>query len=86
MMLIPKWLRRFAQRKPAPRRYRPRMEELEDRCLLAAPVLDPISNVTLPAGKSLIVPLTATDTDGNPLTYTFSSSNGTITTHLHTGN
>jgi cyclophilin family peptidyl-prolyl cis-trans isomerase len=62
------------------------MEGLEDRCLLTAPVLDPISNVTLPANKSLILPLTATDADGNPLTYTFSSSNSIITTHLHTGN
>ena len=56
----------------------PRVEHLESRTLLTAPVLDPISAKTLPAGKSLIVPLTATDTDGNPLTYSVTSSSPAI--------
>ena len=44
------------------------LEALEERQLLAAPVLDPISAVSVPAHKSLLVPLTASDADGNPLT------------------
>jgi cyclophilin family peptidyl-prolyl cis-trans isomerase len=56
------------------------VEGLEDRCLLAAPAVDPITFAPLnvPAGKTLFVPVTATDTDGNPLTYTATSSNPQI--------
>jgi hypothetical protein len=66
--------------------FRPRVEALEDRRLLAAPVLDPIANVSVPAGKSLIIPMTAGDADGDTLTYTVTSSSPQITTRLHTGN
>ncbi len=45
---------------------------------LGAPVIDPISNVTIPAGKSLIVPVTATSPTGQPLTYTATSSTNGI--------
>lgn len=51
-----------------------RVEGLERRELLAAPVLDPIANVSVPANKTLMIPLTATDADGNPLHYTVSST------------
>jgi cyclophilin family peptidyl-prolyl cis-trans isomerase len=67
-------------------RLRPRPEALEDRRLLTGPVIDPISPVTVPAGKSLILPVTATDTDGNPLTYTVASNNPKVTATVHTGN
>jgi cyclophilin family peptidyl-prolyl cis-trans isomerase len=69
------------------------VESLETRCLLAAPVIDPITGPTsasgitpnIPAGKSLIIPITATDTDGNPLTYSVSSSNPQVSATLHPG-
>ena len=57
-----------------------RLESLEERQLLAAPVLDAIAAVSVPAHKSLIVPLTATDADGNPLTYSVSSPSGSSVT------
>jgi cyclophilin family peptidyl-prolyl cis-trans isomerase len=79
------WLRRWLSRGQHPNRqrraYRPVVEGLEDRCLLAAPVVDPITFTPLnvPDGKTLFVPVTATDSDGNPLTYTATSSSSQIT-------
>ena len=52
----------------------------------AAPVIDPIANVTIPAGKSLIVPVTATSSNGQPLTYTATSSTNGIAVVMHTNN
>ena len=53
----------------------------------AAPVIDPISNVTIPAGKSLIVPITAASSGGQPLTYTATSENtNRIAVVMHTNN
>lgn len=52
----------------------------------AGPVIDPISNVTLPAGKSLILPVTARSPNGRPLTFTVTSSTNRITVALHTNN
>jgi len=49
----------------------------------AAPVIDPVGSVTIPAGKSLILPITATSTAG-PLSYTVSSSTNRIAAILHT--
>src|SRR5438132_534727 len=74
------WLPLGQDHKRQRRAYRPIVEGLEDRCLLAAPVVDPINFTPLnvPAGKTLFVPVTATDTDGNPLTYTATSSNAQI--------
>src|SRR5438132_3154632 len=84
------WLRRWlrlGQNHPRPHRARrPVVENLEDRCLLAAPVVDAITftPLNIPANKSLFVPVTATGTDGNPmtgnpLTYTATSDNASIT-------
>jgi cyclophilin family peptidyl-prolyl cis-trans isomerase len=53
---------------------------------LGAPVIDPIANVTIPAGKSLIVPVTATSPTGQPLTYTVASSTNGIAVVMHTNN
>jgi len=50
------------------------------------PVIDPIANVSIPAGKSLTIPITATSTNGRPLTYTVTSSTNRITVELHTNN
>jgi cyclophilin family peptidyl-prolyl cis-trans isomerase len=51
-----------------------------------APVIDPIGNVTIPAGKSLIVPVTAASPNGRSLTFTAASSTNRITVQIHTNN
>ena len=53
---------------------------------LAAPVIDPIPNATIPGGKSLILPITATSPSGRPLTYTITSSTNAFAVILHTNN
>jgi cyclophilin family peptidyl-prolyl cis-trans isomerase len=53
---------------------------------LAAPVIDPLSNVNVPAGKSLIIPVTASSPNGQPLTFTATSSTNRITVEVHTNN
>jgi cyclophilin family peptidyl-prolyl cis-trans isomerase len=60
------WFRRSSRKVRRPskpvwqlRRYRPNLDVLEDRCLLAAPTIDPIQvPLNIPAGKMLIVPIT----------------------------
>jgi cyclophilin family peptidyl-prolyl cis-trans isomerase len=68
------------------------LESLETRTLLTntAPVLDPIPAVAMVAPtattqlpKTIQVPLTATDADGNALTYTVTSSNSDIVPIMH---
>ena len=54
--------------------------------LAAAPVIDPIPAAAIPAGKSLIVPINATVTNGRPLTYAVSSSTNAIAVVMHTNN
>ena len=55
--------------------------------ILAAPVIDPIPpNVSLPAGKSRILPVTASSPNGRPLTFTATSSTNRITVEVHTNN
>lgn len=51
--------------------------------LSAAPVIAPIGNVTVPAGKSLIVPITATVTNGRPLTYTITGNTNAMAIVMH---
>jgi len=52
----------------------------------AAPVIDPISATSIPAGKSLIVPVTASSPNGRSLSFTFSSSTNAIAIVAHTNN
>jgi cyclophilin family peptidyl-prolyl cis-trans isomerase len=52
----------------------------------AAPVIDSIPGQSIPAGKSLILPVTATSPNGRPLTFTASSSTNAITVQVHTNN
>ena len=54
--------------------------------LVAAPAIDPIPAATVPAGKSLIVPITASSTNGRPLTFTITSSTDAIALVPHTNN
>jgi uncharacterized repeat protein (TIGR01451 family) len=60
---------------------RSRVENLEPRHLLTSgPTLQPIANQMLLAGAPLQIPLNATDSFGDTLTYTVSSSNAAIST------
>src|SRR5207245_2155566 len=54
------------------------IEPLEERRLLAAPVLDAIATQSVPANKTIQVPLTASDADGDTLSYTVSSNNSSV--------
>ena len=53
---------------------------------IAVPVIDPVPNASVPAGKSLTVPITASSSNGRPLTYTVTSSTNRITVEIHTNN
>jgi cyclophilin family peptidyl-prolyl cis-trans isomerase len=53
---------------------------------LAAPLIDPLSNVNVSAGKSLILPVTASSPNGQPLTFSATSSTNRITVEVHTNN
>jgi cyclophilin family peptidyl-prolyl cis-trans isomerase len=52
--------------------------------LLAVPVIDPIPNANIPAGKSLIIPVTAASPNNRPLTFTATSSTNSIIVLVHT--
>jgi cyclophilin family peptidyl-prolyl cis-trans isomerase len=54
------------------------LESLEERRLLSAPVLDAIGNQSVPANKTIQVPLTAADSDGDTLSYSVSSNSGSV--------
>src|SRR5262245_50295021 len=53
---------------------------------LGAPIIDPIPNASIPAGKSLIIPVTANSPNGLPLTFSATSSTNRITVQVHTNN
>ena len=52
----------------------------------AAPVIDPIPIASIPAGKSLTIPVTASSPNGRPLTFTATSTTNRITVEVHTNN
>jgi cyclophilin family peptidyl-prolyl cis-trans isomerase len=52
----------------------------------APPVIDAIPAASIPAGKSLTIPVTATSSNSRPLAYTVLSSTNRITVELHTNN
>src|SRR4051794_14145313 len=86
------WFRRHARgHKGQDRRtrsYRPCVEGLEDRRVMAAPVINPIAvPLNVPTGKTLIVPVSASDPAGGAVTYSVSSNNPALTvTPLSSGN
>jgi cyclophilin family peptidyl-prolyl cis-trans isomerase len=51
---------------------------------LAAPVIDPLPAASVPAGKTLILPVTASAPNGRPLTFTAASSTNRITVEIQT--
>ena len=57
--------------------FRPKVEGLEDRTLLSI-TFPAIGNQTIPEGKTLLLPLSATSSSGNKITYTISSSDPNI--------
>lgn len=70
-----------------PRRSRrPAPEQLEERCVFAAPTLATISNVTLLAGAPLNIALDGFDADGDALTFSAQSDNGNLGLTIPTGN
>lgn len=71
--------------RPRKRRVTLGFVSLEERLVMAAPVLDPIPVAALPAGKTLMIPLTAADADGDALTYTVTGDNGEILASVKTG-
>src|SRR5204862_7064196 len=58
------------------------IEPLEQRRLLSAPVLEAISNQSVPANKTIQVPLRDSDADGDALSYSVSSNNSSVTASL----
>ncbi|MDX2035974.1 MAG: peptidylprolyl isomerase [Isosphaeraceae bacterium] len=52
-----------------------RIDGLEPRLLPAAPVMDAIANVSVPSSKTRVVPVTASDADGDVLSYTLQTNN-----------
>jgi cyclophilin family peptidyl-prolyl cis-trans isomerase len=67
------------------------IENLEDRSMLSVtlgPITGPDANgvFNVPSGKNLYVPLVGTDSSGNPITYTVTSSNQNVHTKVLTGN
>jgi peptidyl-prolyl cis-trans isomerase A (cyclophilin A) len=54
--------------------------------LNGAPIIDPISAASIPAGKSLTLPITASSPNGRPLAYAITSSTNRITVEIHTNN
>jgi cyclophilin family peptidyl-prolyl cis-trans isomerase len=63
------------------RNFRPWVEQLEARDVPAAPVIDQLTTVApfIPAGKSIFIPITATDPQGQPLSFSVTSSNSAVT-------
>jgi cyclophilin family peptidyl-prolyl cis-trans isomerase len=89
------WFRRWFGRsrrgtqQPArrPRPYRLHVENLEERCLLAAsPTINPVQvPLSIPANKTLFLPVTASDPGGGTVTFSVSSNNANVTATQRTG-
>src|SRR5437870_7518917 len=84
------WFRRSSRTKQSynhgPRKYRPVVEGLEDRFLLAAPVISDLAfAANVPINKTLILPVSATDSQGGAITYTLTSSDNRVTITPLTG-
>jgi len=63
----------------------PAVESMENRELLAAPVMQPLADLNVPGNKSLIVPLSSTTSDLSAVSYTTTSTNDGIKTTVLSG-
>ena len=59
------------------------VEQLEDRRVMTAPTLGELPDVTMGAGAPWHIALDGFDADGDPITYTVSISNSTVTGFAH---
>ncbi len=63
----------------------PGVENMENRELLAAPVMQPLADLNVPGNKSLIVPLSSTTSDLSAVNYTTTSTSEGIKTTILSG-
>lgn len=61
------------------------LDSLETRILFHNPILDAIANQNVASGATLQVPLTASDPEGNAITYQISTSNSGVATAVQSG-
>jgi cyclophilin family peptidyl-prolyl cis-trans isomerase len=81
---------RFLRQRRSHRNPRPfrlgSFEPLESRLVLANPTLAAIANVNMYSGMPMYIALDGNDSDGDSLSYTVSSSNGSLTGSVPEGN
>lgn len=65
-------------------RTRLQLESLDDR-VVPALTFNPIANYTMPGGKDVLVPLSAVDSDGHPVSFAALSSDPNVTASVVTG-
>ena len=63
----------------------PHVENMEARELLAAPAMDALSQISVPSGKSLFVPLSSTTSDQSSVSYSVTSSDQSIKSTVLSG-
>ena len=68
-----------------PRVAAPQVEKMESRELLAAPAMDALSQISVPAGKSILLPLHSTTSDNTAVSYTVTSSDPAVKTSVLSG-
>lgn len=63
----------------------PQVEKMESRELLAAPAMDALSQISVPAGKSILLPLHSTTPDNSSVSYSVTSSDPALKTTVLSG-
>ncbi len=65
---------------------RPRLEPLEERCVLSLPTLAPIVDITVDSGAPIHIALDGFDLDGDALSFSVSSTNSSLEMFIPEGN